>query len=71
MKLEDALKEIDSWNLKDDFDDFTTWTDDELLQVKFNIQLSDEEEANRFLAELRNRGIEEEYWKLRKSKRYA
>lgn len=66
MELKDALDYIDSLNLKDDYADFTTWTDEQLLQVRMSIELSNIEEADIFMAELQKRNLVEQYWSMRK-----
>lgn len=66
MELSEAFAYIKSLNLKDDYADFTTWSDADLLRVRMTIELSNIEEADRFMAELKKRGLVEKYWAMRK-----
>lgn len=66
MTIEEALAELKSWNLKDDYADFSTWSDAQLLKVRMSIELSNIEEYDRFMAELQKRNLVEQYWSMRK-----
>lgn len=66
MELSEAFAYIDSLQLRDDYADFTTWSDADLLRVRMTIELSNIEEADRFMDELKKRGLVEQYWDMRK-----
>ena len=61
-----AMAWFKNLNLKDDYADFTTWLDADLLRVRMTIELSNVDEADRFMTELKRRGLVERYWDMRK-----
>lgn len=68
MELSEAFAYIDTLSLKDDYADFSVWSDTELLHVRMSTELSNIEEADRFMAELKKRGLTEQYQNMRKLK---
>lgn len=68
MDLLEAFAQIDALNIEDAYADFSTLTDDDLLHVRMNIELSSYAEAQRFISELRKRGLEEKYYAMRNLK---
>lgn len=68
MELSEAFVYIDTLPLKDDYTDFSVWSDTELLHVRMSTELSNVEEADRFMAELKKRGLTEQYQNMRKLK---